>query len=237
MQSRAFPQAHVINLKRRKDRKDTFEKNWPSQFEKPLFFEAFDGQCIDKELVFESEDMRHVQNLLCKCFQNAKTGRGEFSCWVSHVTLWYKLSKTHNEIWTIFEDDAEFGPLFEKEYLRAYHFMHNRHETFLWMGGVPLKMKKDPGCTDLPKQNICQHVRGLPTHAYMINSQMAKAFMESISVLQKWEPFDIWLNRQCRNHKEISYVMNPPISQSLPFWSSDIQTVQDKLFKVKPKLN
>lgn len=69
----------------------------------------------------------------------------------------------------IFEDDAQFGKAFEKDYSIAVNFLdlHRTDSIFLYMGGIPFQMKRsfEASLVDIPGLPISRGVRGLCLHA------------------------------------------------------------------------
>ena len=112
----------VINLERRPDRLELFQKRLPKILESQVqCFRAVDGKKIDPEMASLSGEtgegdlkMENLQNALVG---TKKLNRGEIGCFLSHSILWQKLLEEKTcEFYFIFEDDAVFEPDFEEAY-------------------------------------------------------------------------------------------------------------------------
>jgi GR25 family glycosyltransferase involved in LPS biosynthesis len=103
----------VINLERRKDRKELFEKN-NSFLTDVSFLQAFDGKQLTheklKKIGFDTNKLWRDP------FKNRKITKGEVGCFISHFNAW-KLCAQMNEPVIILEDDAVINKeLWDEEY-------------------------------------------------------------------------------------------------------------------------
>lgn len=183
----------LINLKRRPDRLENFNKKTPFKYYNLQY--AFDGKNMINEIDYE----------LTKKFKNLNYG--EIGCFMSHIRIYQTMVKENIDYAFIMEDDIIFEPCFENNF---DHVLENISKCeILYVGGrFGPNFKTDPKYYTSITSNIIEYKfennTGLDshfrinidrtTHGYIISKKYAEfllnIFNDSTNIIL---PIDHWL--------------------------------------------
>jgi len=170
-----LPNAFVVNLVRRTDRKETTEKVFDdagvkdSEYE---FIEAVDG----KELILTDE----INTLFLG--NDFGSRKGFIGCALSHYGLWKQLlTDTTNEYYTIFEDDVRLVDGFKDKWVAAKAALDITAPHFLYLGFTSPDQEIRQARTEKPEfMNMGKYIGGF--FGYMITKPAAKLMCDYIQV-------------------------------------------------------
>lgn len=209
----------VINLKRRPDRLEAFQKNCP--FNDVEVIHGFDGKNVSaEELQIEKKTL----------YKLGKLKPGEKGVFISHLRIFQKIVDLNINHALIFEDDA----LFCEGFLVMFNKLLKeipKDIYILYVGGrfePYFKMKNCSNISDIiVKHNIgysCGHDMDRTLHAYIISNELAqlciKEFYGSINIK---EAIDSWILKVCTNNSIEIYSTYPLLCHSPLISNSDIR--------------
>ena len=190
----------VINLKRRPDRLERFQKSIHLQDIITVF--GFDG----KNPCSESEFEKNIFNILPNNLMY-----GEKGCFITHLRIYQKIVQENIPYAIIFEDDAIFCQDFESKLETLIQNIPNNTDILYFGGRFNMDFKMDEG-TYLPiSENIVAHTnirweqrnqgshdRG--TFGYIISNNLANGLINMFNSNS--------LNNYAVDHFLIKYCMN-----------------------------
>ena len=167
----------VINLKRRPDRLEAFQKNCP--FDDVTVITAFDGKNIkDETSAIEQEMATRFTGL----------NHGEIGCFLSHLRVFNEIRRENLPYAFIFEDDAIFCNNFLEKYSKVMEELPSDTDI-LYIGGrfeSQFKMRDFTMVSDNIVKHHIENNRLLgkscdidrTTHAYIVSNAFATRFTE-----------------------------------------------------------
>ena len=213
----------VINLKRRPDRLELFNKQCP--FNDVTVIEAFDGKNMkDEQSAIEKEVVTRFSRL----------DPGEIGCFISHLRIFNRIRRENLPYALIFEDDAIFCDNFLEKYSKILEELPSDTDI-LYLGG-----RFEPGfmMRDYTRisDNIVKHriennkILGVSsetdrtTHAYIVSNTFATKFTgEFYKTLQHSKPIDSYLQTICITNGITIYNSYPLLCHSPMISDSDIR--------------
>jgi GR25 family glycosyltransferase involved in LPS biosynthesis len=160
-----YPNGYVINLKRRPDRLERFNKEVGQQLRLTVV-EAVDGELLD----LDDPTLRSNVNPWNWTNLPEKSLRGVIGCCLSHLKCYDLISKGDDPYAFVFEDDCAW--LDETK---------SQEATIHWLSQLKLPAKfgiiflNDWWCTTTPFNQIFNRVHGtLTTEAYLISKEYAQ---------------------------------------------------------------
>jgi len=193
----------VINLKRRADRLERFQKSVNLQDIITVY--GFDGKNPGSESDFEKNVFNILPNNLMV---------GEKGCFISHLRIYQKIVQENIPYAIIFEDDAIFCEDFENKLERIIQNIPNNTDILYFGGRFHADFKMEGG-TYLPiSENIVAHTnirweqRNQGNHdrttiGYIISNNLANRLINMFNFGQ--------LNNYAVDHFLIKYCMNNSI--------------------------
>lgn len=213
----------VINLKRRPDRLELFEKRCP--FNDVTVIEAFDGKNIKDEGSAIEKDM---------VTRFSRLEPGEIGCFISHLRIFNIMRRENLPYALIFEDDAIFCDNFLDLYSKVMkEFPSDAH--ILYIGGrfdPEFKMRDSTKISDTIVKHRIENNRilGLPdhtdrtTHAYIVSNVFATKFTgEFYKTLYHSQAIDSYLQAFFIKHGFTMYNSYPLLCHSPMISDSDIR--------------
>ena len=206
----------VINLKRRPDRLETFQKQCP--FTDVEVVHGFDGKYARSEQSRSEKDM---------IYKFTKLSPGEIGVFISHLRIFKKILELDVSYAMIFEDDA----IFCKDFLTQIEHDIPADTSILYIGGRFEPEFKMTHCSKM-SDTIVKH-GSVPwiggdmdrtLHAYIISKDMAQLcineFYRSVIINQA---VDSWILAVCRKYSLPIYNMYPLLCHSPLKGDSDIR--------------
>lgn len=191
----------VINLKRRPDRLEKFQKLIGLQDIITVY--GFDGKNPCSESDFEKNIFNALPNNLMV---------GEKGVFISHLRIYEKIIQENIQYAIIFEDDAIFCEDFDKKLERIIQNMPNNTDILFFGGRFDAEFKMDEG-TYLPiSENIVAHKNirweqrnqsshDRTFHGYIISNNLAKKFLQYFNNrIDIYLPIDQWVIKYCMNN-------------------------------------
>lgn len=161
--------AFVLNLKRRKDRKEHVKAQLPEYFE-PYFTSDWDGpmdgQSLTDEMLRENGFSLFPWELQSENrWWNRPMSKGEIGCSISHWLCWQKASAFNDPHYVFLEDDVRLGPTFGEDLPDVVSRLSAQDEAWdlLFLGRCP--QEADEG-------RIGEFIKpgfSYGTHAYMLS--------------------------------------------------------------------
>ena len=210
---------YVINLRRRKDRLDKFNKEC---FIKDFnIFEAIDKldiKIINNNLFLDCNSK--YKNINLKNFKYLK--KGEIGCFLSHVCLWEKMINLNEEYIIIFEDDPIFCKDFKNKFMNLIKDI-NKIESIIYFGGrfnEDFKMKTCININNnIVKYNYSKKWVGSDcdrgAYSYIINKKISKLFLDNLDKnIFSNKAVDHYMMNVLRNYKINIYHSYPLLTYS-----------------------
>ena len=205
----------VINLKRRPDRLEIFQKNCPFNDVEVIY--GFDGKYAKEEQIRSEKDMVY------KC----KLKPGEIGVFISHLRIFKKIIELDISYAMIFEDDA----IFSNDFLIKIKQNIPSDTSILYIGGrfePEFIMKNCSKISDsLSKHNTSTWIgedMDRTMHAYIISKEMAQLcineFYKSFLIN---EAIDSWILKICLKYSLPIYNSYPLLCHSPLKGDSDIR--------------
>jgi GR25 family glycosyltransferase involved in LPS biosynthesis len=205
----------VINLKRRPDRLETFQKQCP--FTDVEVVHGFDGKYARDEQSRSEKDMMY----------KIKLKPGEMGVFISHIRIFKKILELQVSHAMIFEDDA----IFCRDFLTRIEHNIPADTSILYIGGRFEPEFKMTHCSKI-SESIVKH-DSVPwvgdnmdrtLHAYIISKEMAQLcvneFYRSLLINQA---IDSWILALCRKYSLPIYNTYPLLCHSPLKGDSDIR--------------
>jgi GR25 family glycosyltransferase involved in LPS biosynthesis len=209
----------VINLKRRPDRLEIFQKNCP--FADIELVYGFDGKNQWAELSYREKNM---------LYKFPKLKPGEKGVFISHIRIFQKILHLGINNALIFEDDA----LFSNDFLNRFHTIEQSipHDTsILYIGGRFEPEFKIEKCSKI-SDSIAKHITvpwigddmDRTLHAYIISKEMAELCLnEFYGSTCINEAIDSWILKVCIKNSLPIYNAYPLLCHSPLISNSDIR--------------
>ena len=183
----------VLNLERRKDRKETFNKNNIDKLSDYEFLKAIDGRDITLPSLYQ-QGIIPLQGWRDP-FHNKKIRRGEIGCFLSHFNAWQRCIKEDEPI-MVLEDDAIINENFDEFEIQKYASIYD----FIYLQRNENEPDKVQSIND--KLEIPAYPYNLT--AYVITPKAAK-FLTSTNVLKQMIPVDEYLPLAIPNMKVAAF--------------------------------
>jgi len=213
----------VINLKRRPDRLETFQKNCP--FDDVEIIYGFDGKNINAEpSIQERQSIDRFRNLR----------NGEIGVFISHLRIFKTIVENHYPMALIFEDDAIFCDNFLDKFNNILKKIPSDADI-LYVGGrfTPDYCMRDG---TMVSNNIIRHNinnkrwlgssmdKDRTMHAYIISFNLAKICLDNYnSSIIINNAVDAWLLNICLDNSINIYNSYPLLCHSPLISNSDIR--------------
>ena len=169
---------YVINLDRRPDRWEAFQKHEEPKYLNYERFSAIDGSKLENgeqlQRIFDGNDYNMREGMV--------------GCAMSHIKLYIELVNSSYEFFCIFEDDIEFVPNFKEKFLHLYknlppdwdmcylgHHLWNKSEEYFDKTALPTSERWDT------IKSLKYSIGG--TGGYIISKKGANAMLEFINVV------------------------------------------------------
>jgi len=220
----------LINLKRRPDRLDKFNKISPIKDYKLIY--GFDGQNIKNE--YDNDKVNKFTNLR----------PGEIGCFISHLRIYETIVKDNIDYALIMEDDAKFCDNFNE---KLQNLIKNiKDYDILYIGGrFTPNFSMNPDNYTKITDNIVQHKYNdnyifnknptnndltfridtdRTTHSYIISKNICKLLLDVFNKSNNIDiPIDFWIIETLHYNNIKIYSCNPLLCYSDLVGDSDIR--------------
>lgn len=233
--------AKVINLDRRSDRFEKFKDQYDRSNLKDMKLERFSA--IDGTNIINDINNKNLQHdpifKALKCL-NRNIPKGELGCLLSHYFILREISNdqsmTLNDMVLIFEDDAFFSGMFDKDksfFNEISEFIKNEQVDFLYVSGrfksnfVPQNMSFFEQCGNHLFKRLSGdgHDWDRCTPGYICSKngaiQMCLRILKQFSQTKTWMAIDTIYAITSQNVK--SYDFFPHIYYAKPDYQTDVQ--------------
>lgn len=218
----------VINLKRRPDRLEIFNKRVP--FHDVTVINGFDGKYPQKETIAKEKYMMYKLKQLKP---------GELGVFISHMRIFQIMIDKSIPYAFIMEDDAIFCEGFSEKFSKVLDEM-NRDIQIIFIGGrftPEYKMTNYLRFSDNIVKHDIKSGKWISTdmertaHAYIISNHLAQLFLNEFytSFLIK-DPIDQWILKICIKNSLDIYNSLPLLCHSPIIGDSDIRTSNIHLY-------
>lgn len=175
---------YVINLERRKERRDYMQSACDLLGLRCEFRNAVDGKLIDKQYLIENKIQ--IMNGYLDPFHKRPMTYGEIGCFMSHYHIWLDILE-NNRVWSIvFEDDVRFETDFHTKFDRLMHSIRDDEIDFIYLGR---KREGDAGEESWFNEQTVRPTYSYWTIGYLISLNGARKLIES-RPLDKLVPVD-----------------------------------------------
>lgn len=187
-----FERVYVLNLARRPDKFEAFQKRWPENdlIARPVRFNACDGK-------------------LCQAPSWWKQGNPAWGCYRSHLLILEKCLNDGVESYLVFEDDATFEKDFVEKFAQAYAQVPDNW-GMLYLGGQHLMQgKKRPSPV---AANVVSPYNVNRTHAFALRGKTMQVVYKHLSDTSAWKNghhVDHHLGKLVMQQKHAVYAVSP----------------------------
>lgn len=192
----------VINMDRRVDRYEKFQKEFQSRVLNPIRFSAIDGKSLKPNFklnkIFEGNDY------------NMRAGIA--GCALSHISLWISLLNSNDEEYCVLEDDIK-GKDFDNDFINIYQAIEKETYDILFLS-YHLRNPNTNNALVLSKKNFKESLDFSlgGTGGYLITKKGAKKILEYIEKYSMTNAIDTVIQKASDDLSV--YYCNPPIFET-----------------------
>ncbi|XP_022122338.2 glycosyltransferase 25 family member [Pieris rapae] len=198
-------QIFMINLERRKKRRDLMNASFVELGIVSKWFKAIDGKSLTKEDIIKKYNIKLLPNYEDP-YHKRPMKAGEIGCFLSHYFIWKKIVENHYNTTLILEDDIHFVPYFKEKFLTVLQEIRQIDWDLLYIGRKILLDDEEPFVTEhtvKPKYSYW-------TLGYVLRESGAKKLLAA-DPLSKLLPVDEYLPIMFDQHPTTQWVEHFPI--------------------------
>ncbi|XP_073955723.1 glycosyltransferase 25 family member [Choristoneura fumiferana] len=176
----------MINLERRKQRRELMELSFDELGIDATLVKAVDGRNLDLN------DLREYSATLMPNYRDPYHNRpmkaGEVGCFLSHYYIWEKIVKEHHAITLVLEDDIHFVPYFRHRFLELFQEIKQLDWDLVYIGRKILQDGEEKYAT----KHTTKPLYSYWTLGYLLSERGAQKLLDA-EPLTKMLPVDEYL--------------------------------------------
>lgn len=199
-----FDEIFMINLKRRKDRRDRMLQSLYEQEIKVQIFDAVDGKALN------SSQLKAMKIDMLPGYHDPYSGReltrGEIGCFLSHYYIWKEMVDRHLEQVLVIEDDVRFENHFKRKLMKVMSDIEEAQLEWdlIYIGRKRMQVQR-PEKAVPNVMNLVEADYSYWTLGYAISLQGAKKLLAA-DALNKMLPVDEFLPVMYNKHPVTKYL-------------------------------
>ena len=239
-------ETYFINLDKRKDRLDNFNKKYSSIITKYKRFPAIDGSTFDFKKYLSLFDISNFPLNIKNPYHSHEYRAGVLGCSLSHYLIWENIKQNkklnENDFVLVLEDDIEFSQQFIMKFNNLLDELKNDDKwDTVFLGFTDYKNVNDSKVSDsLIRFSGDKRVNGGGTFAYLIRKKGARKFVEQVKKNKIQQAIDWFMIEQFDN--VVCYKATPELivskvhNEKSGDKDSDIQNSLQRIIGYKEKL-
>ncbi|XP_069497173.1 procollagen galactosyltransferase 2 [Ambystoma mexicanum] len=199
-----FNEIFLINLKRRKDRRDRMLRSLYEQEIQAQVVEAVDGKALN------SSQLKAMNIDMLPGYHDPYSGReltrGEIGCFLSHYYIWKEVVDRNLETALVIEDDVRFENQFKRKLMKVMHDIEEAQLEWelIYIGRKRMQVQR-PEKAVPNVMNLVEADYSYWTLGYAISLQGAKKLIAA-DALKKMLPVDEFLPVMYNKHPVTKYL-------------------------------